>query len=60
MNRARLMGLLSLKDRVNLRLAYLEPALEQALIEITQPDSPRRPTQKYRLTELGRQVLMTL
>ncbi|MDM7856878.1 Fic family protein [Thiopseudomonas acetoxidans] len=27
------------------------------LIEMTQPDSPRSPTQKYRLTQLGKQVL---
>ncbi|MCK9237938.1 MAG: hypothetical protein M0Q29_08675 [Thiopseudomonas sp.] len=27
------------------------------LIEMTQPDSPRSPTQKYRLTQLDKQVL---
>lgn len=59
MNRAHLMEVLALKDRVNFRQAYLEPALEQKFIEMTQPDSPRSPTQKYRLTQLGRQVLAT-
>jgi Fic family protein len=59
MNRADLMAVLALKDRVNFRQAYLEPALEQGLVEMTQPDSPRSPTQKYRLTQLGRQVLAT-
>jgi len=59
MNRADLMAALALKDRVNFRNAYLEPALELGLIEMTQPDSPRSPTQKYRLTALGRQALAT-
>lgn len=57
MNRADLMQALALKDRVNFRQAYLEPALKQGLIEMTQPNSPRSPTQKYRLTEPGRQLL---
>lgn len=57
MNRADLMAALALKDRVNFRTAYLEPALALGLIEMTQPDSPRSPTQKYRLTTLGKQVL---
>lgn len=57
MNRAELMLALALKDRVNFRDIYLQPALEQGLIEMTQPDSPRSPTQKYRLTVLGKQVL---
>ncbi|MFC4877477.1 Fic family protein [Microbulbifer halophilus] len=48
---------LGLKDRVNFSRAYLEPALESGLLEMTQPDSPRSPTQKYRLTDKGRQWL---
>jgi ATP-dependent DNA helicase RecG len=36
---------------------YLEPALKSELIERTQPDSPRSPTQKYRLTEKGKLLL---
>lgn len=48
---------LELKDRVNFRDTYLQPALELGLIEMTQPDSPRSPTQKYRLTTLGKQIL---
>jgi len=56
-NRAELMELLALKDRVNFRQSYLDPALLEGLIEMTQPDSPRSPTQKYRLTDLGKQVL---
>ena len=51
------MNALSLKDRVNFVRSYLEPALSQGLIEMTQPESPQSPTQKYRLTEKGRKVL---
>lgn len=36
----------------------LTSLLENELIEMTQPDSPRSPTQKYRLTELARQILL--
>jgi predicted HTH transcriptional regulator len=50
-SRAKLMASLSLKDRVNFTRNYLEPALALELIEMTQPDSPKSPTQKYRLTE---------
>lgn len=57
MNRTDLMQALDLKDRTNFRQTYLEPALKQGLIEMTQPNSPRSPTQKYRLTEQGRQML---
>lgn len=47
---------LQLKDRVNFSRMYLEPALALNLIEMTQPDSPKSPTQKYRLTKKGRQL----
>ncbi|MEW6710975.1 MAG: Fic family protein [Candidatus Riflebacteria bacterium] len=36
---------------------YLEAAKNSNFGEMTQPDSPRSPTQKYRLTELGKQIL---
>ena len=36
---------------------YLQPALECGLVEMTQPNSPRSPTQRYRLTSLGKQML---
>ena len=39
---------------------YLEPALELGLIEMSQPDSPRSPTQKYRLTEKGKALARKL
>ncbi len=52
-----LLQAVGLKHRPSFLENYLQPALQQNLIEMTQPDSPRSPTQKYRLTLLGRQVL---
>lgn len=57
MNRSELMNALELKGRDNFLKKYLEPALDLGLIEMTQPDSPKSPTQKYRLTGKGRESL---
>lgn len=46
---------LGLKDDEHFRKAYLLPALEAGLIEMTIPDKPRSSKQKYRLTDKGRQ-----
>jgi hypothetical protein len=56
-SRASLMKHLGLEDPVSFRLTYLEPALSTDLVEMTQPDSPRSPTQKYRLTAKGIEAL---
>jgi len=45
-----LMARLNLNHRPTFRTNYLKPALAAELIEMTQPDSPRSPQQKYRLT----------
>lgn len=45
---------LDMKHRPTLEQEYIKPALELGLIEMTQPDSPKSPTQKYRLTEKGK------
>ncbi len=52
-----LMQMLDLKHRPSFLYGYLNPALQQHLVEMTQPDSPRSPTQKYRLTDKGRSAL---
>ncbi len=57
MSGAELMQNLSLKHAPTFRKNYLTPALDAGLIERTQPDSPRSPTQKYRLTEKGKLLL---
>lgn len=52
-----LMALAGRANRTKFREAMLNPLLEAGLVEMTQPDSPRSPTQKYRLTDKGRQLL---
>lgn len=46
-----------LKGDEHFRKAYLLPALEVGLIEMTIPDKPHSSKQKYRLTDKGRQVV---
>jgi ATP-dependent DNA helicase RecG len=48
---------LKLQSQANFRDRYLIPALTLKVIEMTQPDAPKSPTQKYRLTDKGRAVL---
>ncbi|MHB8771247.1 MAG: Fic family protein [Syntrophales bacterium] len=54
---AEAMKRLSLSHRPTFRSNYVRPALKMGLIEMTQPDAPRSPTQRYRLTQKGRSVL---
>ena len=49
-----LMQALGLTHRPTFRGNYLNPALEDEWLERTQPDSPRSPTQRYRLTGKGK------
>jgi hypothetical protein len=57
MTRQQLKKALGLKDDEHFRKAYLLPALDAGLIEMTIPDKPRSSKQKYRLTDKGRQVI---
>lgn len=50
---AELMRRLGLTHRPTFRKTYREPALAAGLLERTQPDSPRSPTQRYRLSSQG-------
>jgi len=54
-----MMGALKLGGRRNFLERYLSPAIELGLVEMTQPNSPRSPTQKYRLTEKGKSLQAT-
>ena len=56
MSRAELMKTLGLLDRRNFVEAYLQPALDAGLVEMTLPDRPRSRSQRYRLTVQGNQV----
>ena len=57
MSRAKIMKAIGIKDRVTFADYYLAPALKLGLVEMTQPDSLRSPTQKYRLTAKGERCL---
>jgi hypothetical protein len=52
----RLMHQLQLQHRPTFLYDYLQPALAAKLVAMTRPDSPKSPTQKYRLTDKGRQL----
>lgn len=52
-----LMTVLGFSHRPTFRENYLNPALDGGWLERTQPDSPRSPTQRYRLTDKGRRWL---
>lgn len=54
MKRSELQEALGLSHRDHFRDAYLQPALDAGLLEMTRPDKPRSPKQRYRLTEAGR------
>ena len=53
MSQAKVMKAIGIKDHVTFMDYYLSPALKLGLVEMTQPNSPRSPTQKYRLTPKG-------
>jgi len=57
MKRIEIQNALKLKNNEHFRLAYLTPVLAQGVIEMTQPESPKSPTQRYRLTAKGRTLL---
>jgi Fic family protein len=57
MSREQLQQQLGLADRKSFRQAYLQPALEQELIEMTLPDKPQSKLQRYRITLAGKAVL---
>ena len=44
-------------NRTKFRNQVLSPLLSNELIEMTQPYSPKSPTQKYRLTTKGKDFL---
>lgn len=57
MSRRELQKALRLKDDEHFRKAYLLPALDQQLIEMTIPDRPNSRLQKYRRTRKGASLL---
>ena len=53
LSRAKLQATLGLTHRPHFITAYLQPALEVGLIEITLPDKPTSRNQRYRRTAAG-------
>ena len=52
------MEVLGLNHRPTFVYDYLKPATDDGFVEMTQPDSPKSPTQKYRLTKKGKALLL--
>ena len=53
LSREELQQALKIQDRKYFRKTFLRPALEDGFIELTIPEKPNSPLQKYRLTEKG-------
>ena len=60
MSSTELQDKIGISDRTFFRRNYLRKAIEDGFVEVTQPNSPRSPTQRYRLTEKGRACKETL
>lgn len=60
MTRRGIQEALGLRHRIHFREAYLLPALQAGLTEMTIPDKPRSSKQRYRLTSAGRERLRQL
>ncbi len=57
MSRQEIMTALSLKDEKHFRESYQQAAIALGFIEMTLPDKPQSPKQKYRITAKGKQML---
>ncbi len=52
-----LMAEMGLVHKATFRSNYLKPALASGVIEMSDPETPKSPTQKYRLTDLGKMTV---
>ena len=57
LNRSEMMKFLQLSHRPNFNERFVKPMLEEKLIEMTIPDKPSSPKQKYRITEKGKRLI---
>jgi len=48
-----------LRDRKHFRESLLDRFIQEGILEMTIPDKPRSPKQRYRITPLGREILNT-
>ena len=56
MKSAEIQEVLQMKHREYFRDTYLDPALNEGYVEMTFPDKPKHPNQRYRLTEKGQEL----
>ena len=56
MKSAEIQAKLELSHRETFRDNYLLPSIKEGLVEMTIPDKPKSPKQKYRLTEKGKRL----
>jgi len=54
MSRRDLQNALGLRNSEHFRKAYLQPAIQEGLVEMTIPEKPRSSKQRYRITRKGR------
>jgi len=54
MTRKEIRVAMTLKDWSNVKRRYLDPCLDQGWIEMTMPEKPRSPKQRFRITPVGR------
>lgn len=52
-----IMDVIGISNQYNNRQRHIVPLVEMGVLAMTQPDSPKSPTQKYYLTELGKALL---
>jgi ATP-dependent DNA helicase RecG len=52
-----LIAVVGRSDRTKFRNQVLRPLIDAGLLEVTLPDKPRSPIQRYRITPLGRESL---
>ncbi len=57
MSAAELRDVVGLQNHTRFKRAFLDPLIELGVVEMTQPESPNSPTQRYRLTEAGKGLL---
>ncbi|OED37209.1 cell filamentation protein Fic [Chromatiales bacterium (ex Bugula neritina AB1)] len=60
LSREALLKQLGLRDRKSFRERYLMPALAPSWVAMTQPDKPSSRLQRYRLTDVGQDVLVKI
>ncbi|MDR1431209.1 MAG: AAA family ATPase [Propionibacteriaceae bacterium] len=56
-SRAELLSAIGMGNKYERFARWVQPLLDTGWLEMTQPDSPRSPTQRYRITQSGQDIL---